>query len=193
MSPAPAGDLVIRPSVRYVRRLLLATPVLLLVFVAIMVLRQGVLGLGIALVLSAVILAFLALLMRRSRVIVTADQLIQVGAVGSTPVQRTEIRAVAAASATGSPAVHSLFVLDGRGETRMRLHTAQWTAEDLRRLVDALGITPLGGDRIVTTAELAEAYPRAVPRLERRPRLALFVTTGGLILLTALAIVAFSM
>lgn len=198
MSTPLAPDLVIRPSAQNARRMLKTTPIVLLVFVAFMVLRNGLAGLVIALATALVAAALLALFVKQGQVIVTASQLIRVGLFGLRRTrERSQISAVVnapmPASALDARVYRNLFVLDQLGKPIIRLRDSHWAEADLQRLVDALGVAPVGPDRVVTAKELAEVYPKAVPWLERRPWLAAFTIAGGLIvggIIVAIIVVA---
>lgn len=166
--------------------MLKTTPVVLLVFVAFMVLRNGLAGLVIALVTALVAAGLLALYVKQGQVIVTVSHLIRVGLFGRRRTrERGEISAVVnapmSASVMDARVFRNLFVLDQLGKPIIRLRDSHWDEADLQRLVDALGIAPVGPDRVVTAKELGEVYPNAVPWIERRPWLAAFTIAGGLI------------
>lgn len=51
----------------------------------------------------------------------------------------------------------------------MRLRDVFWSAEDLDRVVERLGITPVELEGAHSTRQLAEKYPRASRGFERHP------------------------
>lgn len=63
----------------------------------------------------------------------------------------------------------NLFVLDENGRRIMRLRSTHWAVEDMGRIAESLGITPVDIPGPVSGPQLAKEYPNAVKGFERRP------------------------
>jgi hypothetical protein len=143
-------------------------------------------GAGFAALVVVVLGAFL-----RSRVTLTADEVVVRGVVITRRRARSRVAGVVRATFTlprGGP-TDNLFLVDADGGLVVRVHGRPFARADLDRLVRALGVPCDGVDRPVTAKEFGKSYPGLVPWAERHPyRLGLAIGGSTIVAVVALAL-----
>jgi hypothetical protein len=196
-TPAHDGELVIRPCTQQYKQMLKATPVLLIVMVGMLTLRQGAAGVAAAAATALVCAIVMYFYFRGVHVVVTATEIGRSGFTSSRKMRpRSEIAAVVTASvplsAMDSRIANNLFVLDQRGRRMLRLKSTHWTEADMTSVIERLGIQPVVHESVVTGKELSRTYPRALPWIERRPIQSAVVLTLGILAVIVLGILNFA-
>ncbi|NED97553.1 hypothetical protein G1H11_19840 [Phytoactinopolyspora alkaliphila] len=191
------GELVIRPCTEQYKQMLKATPVLLLIPVSFLVLRQGVTGVVLAAATAAVCVVVMYFYFRGVHVVVTHTEIGRSGFTSRRKMRpRADIATVVTASlplsAMDSRIANNLFVLDQRGRPILRLKSTHWTEEDMTSVIERLGMRPVTYPRIVTAKELSRAHPRALPWIERRPIQSAVVLTLAIIAAIVAGILVFA-
>ncbi|NDL60043.1 hypothetical protein [Phytoactinopolyspora mesophila] len=166
------SERVLVPSGQSYRRLVKSTPVLFGALGALLVVRNGVVGVMAASV-AALALAAVAQFLHRERIVVSPTHIRAVRPIGW-PRKRARsdistVVSVRVAAPSGSQAHRNLLLLDGRERLIARLKTPHWTPDDMRQLVRWLGVSPHELERTVTAKQLGRRFPRAVPLAERYP------------------------
>lgn len=176
MKSTAVGDatrLEIRPAITTAQQLLKATPIMAIVVMGAFVLRSGVAGLVISVAVGAALMGSFVSFRRRARIIVTASDITRVGLLGirkSRP--RSDVTTVLSAPIIQpSGAVHTIFVLDGDQRPIVRMNERIWALDDMKRLVRALDVRPVGPGKSVKPRTLADEYPRVLRWHERHPTL----------------------
>nr|WP_237683610.1 hypothetical protein [Nocardiopsis sinuspersici] len=148
-------------------------------------------GPGAGLVTGAVFIALVSLVavhLYRARIILTAHEIILKGALFQR--RRSRARAVWTIRATlvhsGGDPHDDLFVLDAHGGVLLRVYGANYTTEDMDRLVNALGLPCSGPEGRVTGKQLEEYRPGLVSWVEQHPFL--FAAAFCVVLLLAIAV-----
>lgn len=181
-------DLVLRPDLRAGWARLGVGSVAGLVTTAGVAFRVGT---GAALVVGAawaVLVALVALHLHRTRIVLTAREIVLKGAF----LQRRRSRANAVWTIRATVVqprwgpCDTLFVLDAHGGVLVRVYGANYTTEDMDRLVSALGLPCSGPEGPVTPKELQSYRPGLATWFEQHAYL-LGIVLG---LIVTLAIVA---
>lgn len=170
-----AQRLEIRPAITTQQQLFKITPILAVAVVGGFVLRSGVAGLVISIVVVTVIVALIVNVRKRSRVVITPREITQVSLLGlrrSRP--RSAVATVLSAPLmTSSPgqkrAHHNVFVLNAAGRPIVRLKDTVWALDDMKRVVKALDVQPVGPGKAVPPHVLAASYPKVLRFYERYP------------------------
>lgn len=177
------SERVLVPSGPTYRRLVGSTPVLLGALAALLVARNGLVGIMAASVV-ALTLAGIAQFLRRERVTVTATHIVSRRPIGWPRKRRLDdvatVVSVRLRSGSGRRAYRNLLVLDQRERLIARLAGPRWTPADMRRLVAWLGARPEELDQPVSARALGARFPRAVPLRERFPVLYGLAAGGAL-------------
>ncbi|ADH69542.1 MULTISPECIES: hypothetical protein [Nocardiopsis] len=163
------GDLVLRPGLRAGWARLgvgVVTGVVTTAGIAFRVGPGAALATGVA---WTVLVAAVALHLHRARIVLTAHEIVLKGAFFQR--RRSRSRAVWTIRATvvqprGGPC-DTLFVLDQHGGVLVRVYGANYTTEDMDRLVSALGLPCSGPEGPVTPKELDRFRPGLVTWAEQ--------------------------
>ncbi|WP_431061425.1 hypothetical protein [Streptomonospora nanhaiensis] len=184
--------LVLTPSRRRVwTRLAVAAVPLVTATIGIWVKAGPVAGL-IAGALFAVMVVLLLLHTRRSSIVLTPYEFIEKGLGFQRRRPRGRIARLVRANVVvpRSGANETLYVLDADNDVVIRLYGANYTSQDVDRLVEALAVPCEGPDRPVTYAELARTHPHVLSWVERHPVLMTLTILGVLLLLVAVFVLS---
>ncbi|MFJ9553898.1 hypothetical protein ACIRPH_08775 [Nocardiopsis sp. NPDC101807] len=179
--------LVLTPNRRRVwTRLAFAAVPIVTATIGIRVKAGPVAGL-IAGALFAVMILLLLLHTHRSSIVLTPYEFIEKGLGFQRRRPRARIARLVRANVVvpRSGSNDTLYVLDANGEVVIRLYGANYSPQDIDRLVRALAVPCEGPDRPVTYAELARTHPHVLSWVERHPVLLAWVVVGVLLLLVA--------
>ncbi|PDP85529.1 hypothetical protein CQJ94_22425 [Glycomyces fuscus] len=162
-------DLVLRPGLRAGWARLGAGSVVGVVVTAGVAFRIGPEAALVAGAAWTALVVVAAVHLYRARIVLTAHEIILKGAFLQR--RRSRSRAVWTIRATvvqprGGPC-DTLFLLDAHGGVLVRVYGASYTAEDMDRLVNALGLPCSGPEGRVTPGELHRFRPGLVPWFER--------------------------
>ena len=130
--------------------------------------------------LFAVVIVLAAGSLIRSRIVVTAREIVVRGLVFRRRRPRSRVVEAVRATIRGPrvPASDTVFLLDAHRGVLLRLRATTYSRQDMDRLVSALGVPCGGPDGAVTAGEFAKTYPGLVPWAQRHPNLLSFVITG---------------
>jgi hypothetical protein len=188
-----SGDLILRKDSRagWSRLLLLLVPAAGLTARA--YLTEGwewALGTAVA---GTSILLVAAWGVHRSRIMLTADEILVRGLVLRRHRARTHATKVVRARVLGpkNTSVDTLFVLDARDKVLLRIYGSGYRTRDLDRLVDALGLPESGPIDPVTVPELENEYPGLVSWAVKN-QYEVGITAAGAVIV-ALAAVVFAL
>lgn len=183
---AGTGRLVIRPSgrryLRWVRAGILRAGLLVAALVAVGMFRSQATLIERLIVFVAIPAGFLAIIVgatylwiHRAHVVVTPTEIGKAGVLARAKMRaRSDIGTVLLATTLDQGDApgrryKNLFILDHTGRQIMRLRDVFWETQDIERLVERLGITPVESEGVVSTRQLLKDHPNAARGLERHP------------------------
>lgn len=188
-----ANRLEVRPAITTAQQLMKVAPILAIVAMGAFVFRNGVVGLVIATVLGALLMGSVVNFRRRARVVITPAAITRVGVLGIRRARpRADVSAVLSAPILGtSGGVHTIFVLDANGRPIVRMNERIWALDDMKRVVRALDVRPIGPGKAVRPQVLAAEYPHVLRWYEQHP--AILRVAGSLAFAAAAAAVVVSL
>ncbi|TDE00095.1 hypothetical protein [Jiangella asiatica] len=166
-------DLVLRPSVRNsaIRSRVVGVAVFIAIMLVLPTIIGGLPGLIFGVAFSTVIIAPIAALLLRSRVVVTPTAITVRGML----LQRRKDRATAASVVRAmlvvprTGLVDTVFVLDAKKRPLLRINGNIYRTADLDRLVQHLGLPTAAVQHPVTVPQLESMHPGIVSWVEANP------------------------
>jgi hypothetical protein len=195
--PAGGYELIIRPCTDQYKQMLKTTPIFLIGIVVFFSLREGVASLILATVTAVVCLVIVYFYFRGVHVVVTENE---IGRSGFTSRRRmrprgdigTVVTATVPLSVVDTRTADNLFVLDHAGRRIIRLRSTHWSHDDMARVIDRLGIQPVGYGEVVSAKRLSRDFPKALPLIERRPWLISVAMVVAIVVLAMAAVLIFA-